>query len=373
MKKSVLTLAAVAALGSHATAFAQANVTVYGLIDMTLRTVNNATATGGRLVGFQTPWFSGSRLGFRGAEDLGGGNKAIFKLESEYVLGTGAMDTPGVLFNRDAWVGFDSSSLGRITFGRQNTLARDWAQTYGDAYGSEKLGLEEGGFTNTNNFKQLIYYAGSVTATRYDNGIVYKKAFDNGIVAGLGYQLGEVPGDTSRNTTKSVALGYNGSNYLVAGYYNQANVNNLTQRSYSIGGSYMFPLVRLNAGYFHFTADQAAALGERKDNAYTVSAKLTPGGAFDYELGYVSIKANNAAFNAAGTSTLNPFADASTATAAGTGKKSTVYGSVFYHLSKRTEVYAVADYMKLNDGYRVSGTNGFANQTEFGVGIRTRF
>lgn len=373
MKKTLLASVAVAALAGHSVGFAQTNVSVYGLIDMTLRTVNNASATGGRLVGFQTPWFSGSRIGFRGAEDLGGGSRAIFKLESEYVLGTGAMDTPGVIFNRDAWVGFDDKDLGRLTLGRQNTLARDWAQTYGDAYGSEKLGLEEGGFTNTNNFKQLIFYAGSATSTRYDNGIVYKKAFDNGIVGGLGYQLGEVVGDPSKNTTKSVALGYNGANYLVAGYYNQVNINSLIHRSYSVGGSYIFPFVRLNAGYFHYTAEQAAAIGNRRDNAYTVSAKLTPGGPFDYELGYQSIKANNAGFNGDATGTLTPFADASKATTAGSGKKGTVYGSVFYHLSKRTEVYAVADYMKLHDQYRVAGTNGFTNQTEFGVGIRTRF
>ena len=104
-----------------------------------------------------------------------------------------------------------------------------------------------------------------------------------------------------------------------------------------------------------------------------MSAKLTPGGAFDYELGCQSIKAENAGFNGDATSTLTPFADASKATVAGSGKKGTVYGSVFYHLSRRTEVYAVADYMKLQDNYRVAGTNGFANQTEFGVGIRTRF
>jgi predicted porin len=372
MKKNALALALLGTLGAPVAALADSNVTLYGLIDMTLRTVNNSDASGGRLTGFQTPWFSGSRIGFKGAEDLGGGTKAIFRLEAEYVLRTGEMDTPGVLFNRDAWVGLDDATFGKLTLGRQNTLARDFAQIYGDAYGSDRLSTEEGGFTNTNNFKQLIFYAGSATGTRYDNGIVWKKVFDNGIVAGLGYQLGEVPGNFSQNTTKSAALGYNGSNYMVAGYYSQANINNLTHRSYSVGGSYFFPLVRVNGGYFRYTADQGAA-GGRTDNAYTLSTKFTPGGAFDYELGYVSIKANNAGYNGSGSSVLNPFANTSGVTAVGTGKRSTVFGSVFYHLSKRTELYAVADYLKLYDGYRVAGTNGFSNQTELGVGIRTRF
>src|SRR5205807_2074127 len=144
-----------------------------------------SNAKGERLLGYQTPWFSGSRWGVKGSEDLGGGLKAIFRLESEFVVQTGEMDTPGVLFNRDSWVGLESASLGKLTFGRQNTLARDFAQIYGDAYGTSKLTTEEGGFTNTNNFKQLIFYAGSATGTRYDNGVVWKKAFDNGLVGGL--------------------------------------------------------------------------------------------------------------------------------------------------------------------------------------------
>lgn len=372
MKKSLLSLAVLSALGCAGSAYAQSSVNVYGLIDMTLRTVNNANANGERLVGFQTPWFSGSRIGFKGAEDLGDGLKAIFRLEAEYVLRTGEMDTPGVLFNRDAWVGFESDGFGKLTLGRQNTVARDFAAIYGDPYGSAKLSTEEGGFSNTNNFKQLIYYAGSDSGTRLDNGIVWKKVFSNGLVAGAGYKLGEVAGDTSKNTTKSAALGYNGSSFAVAGYYTSGNVNNRTHQSYSLGGSYVLDSLRFNAGYFHYTADQGS-LAQRKDDAYTISAKFQPAGAMDYELGYQVIKANNAGYNAAGSSTLNPFADNSSVTKIGSGKKSTLYASAFYHFSKRTEVYVAADYAKLTDGYRAAAFNGFANQTELAVGIRTRF
>lgn len=377
MKKSLMALAVLGTMGCVNAAYAQTNVNIYGLIDATISTVNHADSSGNRLTGIPVAWFSGNRIGFRGTEDLGSGLKAIFKLEAEFVVGTGEMDTPGVLFNRDAWVGLQDNTFGQLTLGRQNTLARDFAQVYGDAYGS-KLGLEEGGFTNNNNFKQMIFYAGSATGTRYDNGLVWKKVFSNGIVAGLGYQFGNTAGAFSRNTTKSAALGYNGSNFVVSGFVNEADVGNaLTtstekHRSYSLGGSYLFDLVRLNAGYFHYTAEQGA-LGQRKDDAYTVSAKFTPQGSFDYEIGYQVMKANNAAYNAAGTSTLNAYNDASMSTATGSGKKKTLYGSAFYHLSKRTELYVAADYMKLDDGYRVASAHGFKNQTEFALGMRTRF
>lgn len=281
------------------------------------------------------------------------------------------MDTPGVLFNRDSWVGFESESLGKFTVGRQNALGRDFAASYIDPYGSSKVGTEEGGCTNTNNFKQMCFYGGSASGTRMNNGVVWKKAFGNGIVGGLAYQFGEVAGDSSKNATKSAALGYNGSNFAVSSFYTQANVNGQNHDAYSLGGSYMFDIVRLNAGWFHYTADQGL-LGKRKDNGYTVSAKFTPQGAMDYEIGYQVMKANNAALSGSG-NVLNAFANASSATATDSGKKATLYGSAFYHFSKRTEVYVAADYMKLNDGYRVGSANGFKNQAELAVGMRTRF
>ena len=55
------------------------------------------------------------------------------------------------------------------------------------------------------------------------------------------------------------------------------------------------------------------------------------------------------------------------------GKKKTLYASTFYHFNRFVEVYLAADYMKLSDGYHVAVANGFANQTEVGVGVRLRF
>jgi predicted porin len=98
-----------------------------------------------------------------------------------------------------------SDSLGKVTVGRQNTLAREFSKTYGDAYGPAAVNLDEGGYTNNNNFKQFIYYSGSATGTRYDKGIVWKKEFGN-IVAGGGYQIGGIPGDTTTGTTQSAGL-----------------------------------------------------------------------------------------------------------------------------------------------------------------------
>lgn len=375
MKISRLTaakLGAVALGALAASAQAQnANVTLYGLIDGTISSINNADAKGGRLIGFRTPWFSGSRWGFVGNEDLGGGLKAIFRLESEFVLGNGALDTNGYLFIRDAWVGLESDAFGKLTIGRQNALGRDFAATYLDPYGASESSLNEGGGTNTNNFKQLIFYGGSATGTRLDNGIVLKKSFGP-IVAGVAHQFGEVAGDTSRNTTQTAALGFNGGVFNAAGFVTQANVASFRHRTASIGGNVNFGMVRLNAGYFHYTAEQPV-VGQRKDDAWTISTKLAPPGPFDYELGYQVMKATNAGYNAAANNTLNAYASTAAVTRAGSGSRKTIYASAFYHLSKRTELYVAADRLNTTNGYKVSGANGFPSQTEFAVGIRTRF
>lgn len=345
------------------------SATLYGLIDVTLSNVDHKDSNNNNLTGFQTPWFSGSRWGVTGSRDLGaGGLKAIFRLESEFIPATGEEDTPGVLFNRDAWAGFQSEDLGKLSFGRQNALGRDFAAIYLDPYGAAKSSLEEGGGTNTNNFKQIIYYGGSATGTRINNGIVWKKTFSTGIVAGAAYSFGGVVGDVNEGTTVSAALGYNGGGLNVAGFATQAKLNGLTDNAYSIGGNFTAGDVRINAGYFRYTGEQGT-LGNRTDDAYTVSAKYAPAGHLDYELGYQNMKASNAALK--GGVVRNAFYEIGGLTAVGSGNRNTIYGSVFFHFDKSTEVYIAADYLKMDAGY---GTvKGSDSQTEMAVGMRMRF
>ncbi len=355
-------------------------VTVYGLLDVTLSNVNHVNAAGDSRTSYHNaPWLSGSRWGITGSHALGaGGLKAIFRLESEFVTNTGEEDAAGILFGRDAWAGFESDALGKLSFGRQNALGRDFAAGYLDPYGSAKASTNEGGGTNTNNFKQMIFYAGSATGTRYDRGLVWKKDFNNGLVAGLGYQFGGVAGSFATGSTKSAALAYNGGQFNVAGFVNSANVAGLTHNSSSIGGNYTFGMVRANAGYFHYTADQGVggAAGRRTDNAWTLSTNIAPAGSkIDYQLGYQVMSANHAGITGSGASAnvLNAYADTSAVAATATGKRKTFYVSSIYHFDRQTEVYVAADHLTMTDGYRQKSAAGFLNQNEVGIGLRFRF
>lgn len=112
MQKKLIAVA-VAGLVSGA-AFAQSNVTVYGVADVYYGRITNdgyksinAINSGG---------LSGSRIGFKGAEDLGNGLKGIFESELAY----DQADNGGLTATRQSYVGL-AGSFGAVVAGRLQT------------------------------------------------------------------------------------------------------------------------------------------------------------------------------------------------------------------------------------------------------------
>lgn len=122
MKKSLLALAA---LGMFAgAAHAQSTVTLYGVVDVGLAYTNNV---GGDSLWQEAPGNeSGSRWGLTGAEDLGGGTKAIFKLENGFSPNNGTAGQNSRMFGRQAYVGLSNKSFGTFTLGRQYNAVQDY-------------------------------------------------------------------------------------------------------------------------------------------------------------------------------------------------------------------------------------------------------
>lgn len=387
----------------HIVEMQNTDVLLYGVIEPTLGYTTNVNTKGASTVGLNVSWFSGNRWGLYVTQKVFPeyGFNLLARMESEFELPSGNMDTPGVLFNRDAWVGFESPTFGKFSVGRQNTLPRDVVNIWGDPYTSSALSIAEGGFTNVNNFKQLIFYtsggngANGQGDTRYDQGFVWKKLFDNGLYLGAAYNFGDgngpggpngsgpIPGASfDKGSTEAVALGYNAGQFHVSSFYTHANVLEIptigssnvghSHQSYGIGGNWDGGLLRLDTGYIHYTADQGTVLGTRSDDVVTVSGKVTPSKFYDFELGWQDFFAHNAAINAAGY-TITPFQDATAGVTTGTGTRMTTYASFMYHPVPNVDVYVAGDHLKTSGGYSASQAHLHDNADEVVTGVRYKW
>ncbi len=114
MKKSLIALAV---LGSVAgVAQAQSSVTMYGLVDVWAgRVKNEVGGVSTSTTVLDSAGLATSRWGVQGSEDLGGGLKAIFKLEQGFDASNGTATT-GTAFNRQSWVGLEGG-FGTAQFG----------------------------------------------------------------------------------------------------------------------------------------------------------------------------------------------------------------------------------------------------------------
>jgi predicted porin len=112
--KKTLSLMAVCGIACS-TAHAQSSVTLYGIVDAGFR--YNSNAGGKSQFAIAGGNESASRFGVTGTEDLGGGYKTVFTLESGFTTTTGAMQA-GLMFGRQAFVGV-ATPYGTVTLGRQ--------------------------------------------------------------------------------------------------------------------------------------------------------------------------------------------------------------------------------------------------------------
>jgi len=128
MKKALL---AAALMSAGVVAHAQSSVTLYGRLDAGLEYINGlptgpagapATGSSHRFAVESGDWGT-SLWGLKGAEDLGGGTKAVFQLEGSFSTITGQGPGGGGLFNRWATVGLANNTFGTLLLGRELFIA----------------------------------------------------------------------------------------------------------------------------------------------------------------------------------------------------------------------------------------------------------
>ena len=302
MKKSLLALAVLGAFAGAASA--QSSVTLYGKVDLG---VGKAAGTTDKAVMDG----SGSRVGVRGVEDLGGGLRAMFGFEHRFNPDLGSQNG-GVFWQGYSTVGL-GGAFGTVNLGRQYTAAFILAQNAFDPFGGDTVGGLRGA---------SLTGAGAGARIRTQNSLRYDGTFGGLKVAA---DIAELEaGGTDR--PYSVAVQYAAGPLLAAvGYDNPtgANDNLLTA-----GLGYTFGPARLTA---------AVGTGETNANAKIKQALI------------------GASVNVGAGRVLVGYAQQKLGTAAATKKSSIGYR---HDLSKRTQIYT--DISRVNTGVE-------KNAYDFGV------
>lgn len=129
--------AAVAALATTCNVHAQSSVTAYGLIDLSIGRTQNPGGVATK--GIDSGKMTTSYIGFRGSEDLGGGLKGVFSIESFMRNDTGSAGRfdADTFWARNSFVGVEGG-FGTVTLGRNTTSL--FVQTllfnpFGDSFG----------------------------------------------------------------------------------------------------------------------------------------------------------------------------------------------------------------------------------------------
>lgn len=363
MKYSILAFGMIATACS--TVQAQSNITIYGMLDAGVEHLSNVAGSGGLTrmpgLGVSVP----SRLGFRGTEDLGGGLKAIFTLESGFGTDSGTLNQGGRFFGRQAFVGL-SGEWGSLTLGRQYSMLF-WSQLDADILGPNAYG------------------SGSLDSylpnARADNAIAYRGML-NGLTLGATYSFGrdtvnvsspsgtncagENAADRSACRQWSAMIKYDTPVWGIsaaideirggAGAFAGLSSSSMKDRRSTVAGWAKYDALKIGAGVIFRSNDAAPAT--RRSNLWYAGASytVTPALILDSQVFRLDYKnsTNQALLYA-------------------------VRGT--YHLSRRTALFATAGHIA-NDGTLTLSVSGAAagsstvaggSQTGVAVGMRHSF
>lgn len=361
MKKSLIALASLAAVGA---ASAQSSVTVYGIADARLAVGNGSLSSNTAL---RNTGRTGSQLGFRGTEDLGGGMKAGFTMEGTANTddGTGATTSvnnqangafvPATGANAPVLAGSQGFTFGRRMFVSlgggfgELKLGRDYTpqflnQAFYDPYGASGMA------TTLTLVGGLGPLGGGQTIVRASNQILYSTPSFGGFGVLLTTYFGENASNVANSSAGSgsaIRLSYD-AGAISAGlsFANTSTGPGTEVVSTSLGGAYNFGVARLMA---YVTKDANTGVAERNGTLVGVTAPF----------GLSTLRASLSSTEAAG-ARLQMFAI-----------------GFDYGLSKRTSIYTTLASNTGSGGATptLNGSGGGPNTTAtgFDIGIRHAF
>ena len=208
-------------------------VSLYGVLDTSLEITDPGSGWTPRM---DSGAYRGSRVGLRGAEPIGADTAIVFTLENGFGSTDGTLQTPGVLFNRQAWIGA-RGTWGEVRFGRQYSPIYIPFKGDLDAFGAGTIA------SGLNNLSKITPYT--------NNAITYLSP----LVGGFNATVMMATRDPSENDGNGID-GY----YLTAAYqidrlkllYARQQTHGAGALRANLGGaSYAFEKVRVWLAFFN--------------------------------------------------------------------------------------------------------------------------
>lgn len=351
-------------------AFAQSSVKIYGLLDVSFGTVKSSVPEGTSQASpsVNSGQMTTSFIGFSGSEDLGGGLKAEFALESFLAADNGGTlaNNGGGFWGRASWVGL-GGSFGKVIIGQYDNPLFTFGYTY-NPFGSSMA------------FSPVMRHYNYVGQTGYGTG------FDTGWVNSLTYESPNLSGFTFvgqyafKETTQTGAK----NGYTLSGFYNAGPLslgvvyvrgalsnspgsNAATgvvgswlqnDKVFALGGSYDFGVAKGFLTYSQIKADKAEVGNVITAFGGDVEDKIWQAG--------VSVPVSSAGSILASVGQAKLTVDGEDGSL-----KDTVFSLAYDHtLSKRTDAYVVFSHNKKKDS---DDLVDWKTGNSFVVGIRHNF
>ena len=369
MQKKLIALA-VAGLASTA-AFAQTNVTIYGIVDYGYAyrfDARSVTAAASSITNNPTPnsasqlnggQQSGNRLGFKGTEDLGNGLKAVFLFEQGFMLDTGEMQSSSSFYNRQAYMGL-SGGFGTVVGGRLYTPHYTFVSGL-DPFGAGTVGRYNNVYSVVAGAVPGSAFGNLTDPVRVDNAIAYiSPSFGGFTLTGAFSNNASGADNTANNAANNTVyalLGqYTGGPLTVGANYHYVAMGTGLQaidnvQNFTVGGSFDFKVAKVMALYSWNEIDYNSNLVKDMTLNNFMLGATVPFGKFTGKASYIYSDGNSAI-----------------------GDAQQLAVGLDYNLSKRTNFYSAYSWID-NSGSRMNGVGDasyagtFAAGNGYGAGV----
>lgn len=315
-KKNLIAVAALATLAVSAQA--QSSVTLYGNVDASVAYVKvKQGAASESTTAVESSILTESFFGLKGQEDLGGGLKALFKLESSIAVDTGRA-AGATFWDKNAYVGV-AGSFGTVALGNQESLFKTEGNAF-NPFGASAL------LAPTN----ALFVGVSGLGGSWQNTVGYVSPNLNGLTLSAQHSARE--GNTGKTSATvnggatAVAANYAAGALALSAVYGDVRSTVGTaapvqQQAWLLGASYDFGVVKAFAQYGQDKAEDVTGADQGKAKFFQLGAVVPVTQAGSVHAAYGQVKDG--------------------------GDKARQFSLAYHHaLSKRTSVYAGGTYIK---------------------------